>query len=153
MSMHPSPDSHYERNDVGRIVHLGEVRRRRQHSRYPSSQRYYLAVLLFVAAGAWTVWSIVLFSLPPFRLLTYLAFLAPLWVALASTGAAGWYGVERHMERFPRLSSCLRRGSLGATAVVLNLAFLAGNQWSPVVGIVLTASAVLAEIGLSHRLS
>lgn len=127
--MRPHPHHHHPPGDTGRIIRLGDVRRRRA-ARTRAPDRHYLASLLLIAAVGWALWLTVLFTLPPARLLTYVAFLAPLWLAVAASGALVAYGIEWKRGLVPSLAVCGRRGALTALLVVLNLAALSAHRWS-----------------------
>jgi hypothetical protein len=128
--------------ESAQIIYMGDVRRKRGRTRQ-APDRQYLGAIALVAASAWSVWITVLFSLAPARLLTYLAFFAPLYVALAASGALAAYWLDWKQGTIPSLRTSVRRGALFALLAVANLAFLAGHRWSPVVGFV-TILAVLA---------
>lgn len=128
--------------ESAQIIYMGDVRRRRGKTRQ-APDRQYLGAIALVAASAWSVWITVLFSLAPARLLTYVAFFAPLYVALAASGTLIAYWLEWKQGRVASLRTSVRRGALFAVVAVGNLAFLAGHRWSPVIGFV-TIVAVLA---------
>lgn len=145
------PHAHHEHStqESGRIIYLGEVRRRRKAGRAPD--RHYLAALVLVAAAGWAAWAIVLLDITPARLLTYVAFLLPLWVALTATGALTAYALEWRLDRVPSLVASTRRGATLATFVVANLGALAARHWSLVVAGVLLLVAVTGEGYLIYR--
>ena len=147
--MHPTPHRQTA-GEAGRIISLGDVRRRRAgRSRAPDGP--YLAALALSAVGAWACWLVVLLAIPPSRLLTYVAFFAPLWIAITATGALASYGVTWKRGSFPSLRSCVRHGSLAASLVVLNLAVAAAHRWSVVIGFASLAAATAAEVLVSRR--
>jgi hypothetical protein len=148
--MRPHPHNEIDDADSERIIYLGDVRRRRT-SRRQSPDRHYLWVLCGVAGFAWFAWLIVLINLTPARFLTYLAFLAPLWLALATTGAlaAYWFSMRRGL--YPGLRECGRRGALLATVVVGNLAVVASHHWSLPLFAVTAAGAVLTDAAVTRR--
>lgn len=130
-----------DRDEGGRIIYLGDVRRRRARGRL-APDRHYLAVLALVALAAWALWLVVLLTLPPARLLTYLAFFLPLGIALSVTGALVSYAADWRFGALPSLRRALRRGLLLAGVVILNGALLAAHLWSP---LLLIGSAVVAS--------
>jgi hypothetical protein len=148
--MRPNPTQHHD-SDSGRIIYLGDVRRRRSSKGRQAPDRHYLLVLALAAIAAWGVWLVVLFTLPPARLLTYLAFFVPLSVAVGCTGTLVAYGLEWRLGYFPSLGTCLRRGFLAAVAVVLNLAFLAAHRWILPIGAVSIAAAVFTDLAAALR--
>jgi hypothetical protein len=133
-----------------RIIHLGDVRRR-PTSRRRAPDRHYLAALTVVTLVAWVAWLAVVVSLPPARLLSYLAFFAPLWLALATSGAILAYTVEWRRGGWPGLIPCGRRGALGASVIVLNLACKAASHWSPGLLAISVVAAVVTDIALARR--
>jgi hypothetical protein len=148
--MRPDPHNRHSQPAPNRVIYLGDVRRKRA-LRHRAPDRQYLAALVLVALVAWAIWLTVLATVPPARLLTYVAFLGPLWVAIASTGALAAYGIDWRRGLLRQLSVSLRRGVFAATLVVLNLALRAAHHWSLiVVGASLVAAALL-EIALSQR--
>lgn len=104
-----------------------------------------------VAAGFLAVWLAVVLTLSPQRLLTFLAFFAPLFGALAAIGAVVAYAVEWQRGYYPSLRECLRRGVLGAGVVVLNLALVAAHRWKLPVAGGSVAAAILLDIVLAWR--
>lgn len=143
--MRPDPHHPTSHDDTDRIIYIGDVRRRRQGKRR-APDRHYLAVLAVIAVAAWAAWVTILLTLAPARLLTYLAFFAPLGVALAATAALVIYAAEWRAGRFPSLGASVRRGVLVGLLIVVNLALQASHHWSvPGAGIsVLGAIAVEA---------
>jgi hypothetical protein len=89
------------------------------------------------------VWVTVLFSLEPARLLTYLAFFAPLGIALTATASLAAYGLEWRRGKQPSLRVSVRRGALVGSLIIANLAFQAAHHWSIVVGVL----SVLVVLG------
>jgi hypothetical protein len=148
--MRPDPHHRYSGKDSGRIIYLGDVRRRRAAARRHTPDRYYLLGLLLVALAGWALWLTVFLAVPPARLLTYTAFCASLWVALAATAAIVAYGIEWQLGRYPVLSISFRRGALFASVVVLNLALLASHHWMLAAGLVLALAALMAELALTQ---
>ena len=147
--MHPTPD---QRNsgDTGRIISLGEVRRRRA-GRNRAPDRQYLAVAALVAGLSWAVWATVILTIAPERLLTYLAFFLPLWTALTASGSLVAYGVSWRRGYLPSLRACVRRGALVASYVVANLALVAAHRWTVIFGLATLAFAVGWDVLLTRR--
>jgi hypothetical protein len=148
--MRPNPTQPHD-SDSGRIIYLGDVRRKRTSRRRQAPDRHSPVVLCIIAAAAWAVWLTVFLTLPPARLLTYLAFFTPLFVAVAATGAVLAYAVEWQRGYYPSLTVCLRRGALLAAVVVSNLSFLAAHRWVLPVVVVSVVAAVLVDIGVASR--
>lgn len=150
--MRPDPHQQQTPERTDRIIYLGEVRRRRA-LRTRAPDHHYLASLLVVAAVAWAVWLVVFLTVAPAKLLTYLAFLAPLWLAIVATGAILTYGVEWQRGFVPSLPGSIRRGAWLASLVVANAALRFAHHWGwPVaVGMVLLAAA--AEFLITERAS
>jgi len=134
--------------EEGSIIYLGDIRRR--HERQAPDTHYLLALALG-AALAWGSWLVIVFYLPPARLLTYLAFFIPLGVALAATGALVAYVLERGGGPLPHLADVCRHGILCAVVVVANLAVLAGHKWNPIVGVVTLALALIVDFVIHRR--
>lgn len=148
--MRPDPSERHEHDPSGRIIYLGDVRRRRG-SRRQSPDRHYLAALALVGLAGWAAWAIVLFNLSPSKLLTYVAFFAPLAIALSATSTLAAYLVEHRQPEYASLRRAGRRGFSFAAAIVVNLAFLAAHRWSIFVA-ALTVLAILAvDIVASRR--
>jgi hypothetical protein len=148
--MRPNAEQHDSRAEDGRIIYLGDVRRRRLKRRH-SPDRHYVAVLAVLAGASWLIWATVVLSLAPARLLTYLAFFGPLGVALAATGALLAYAIESKLGWYPSLLVCGRRGVLFAALVVINLALLAGRAWSPLICLCAVGAAGVVELALDRR--
>jgi len=142
--MRPDPQQAPERDESGRIIDLGVVRRKRGMRRM-APDRHYLAAFGLVALLAWIAWATVLLTLAPARLLTYTAFFIPLLVALGATGAIGAYAVQWWRGEFPSMMRSGIRGGLFAAVVVTNAAFQAGHNWSPVVLVASIGVALLAD--------
>jgi hypothetical protein len=136
-------------DDSGRIISLGDVRRRRT-SRSRAPDRQYLAATAIIGGFAWLGWLLVLFTVQPTKLLTYIAFFAPLWLAVTSTGALGAYGIDWRRGALPSLRVCARRGALISSAIILNLAFLAAHRWSIFLLPVSAAAAIAIDIALDR---
>lgn len=132
--MRPDPRQHAERDESGRIIYLGDVRRRRG-SRRQEPDTHYLAALLLVAVACLAIWAAVLLTLQPARLLTYLAFFVPLATAVAALATIGAYVVEWRRGLFPSLGRCARRGALFSAVIVANLAAQAAHRWSVLVAL------------------
>lgn len=148
--MRPDPHHVPERDDSGRIIYLGDVRRRKGRRRQSPDQHYLIALAACALAG-WGVWLAVILSLAPSRLLTYLAFFLPLSFALAATGTLAAYAVEWRRELLPSLVRAGSRGILFAAVVVTNLTFQAAHRWTPIVTVVALAIAVLIDLGITWR--
>lgn len=148
--MRPDPDDHSSGSDPARIIYLGEVRRRRA-SRSTAPARQYLAVLGLIALVSWALWLSVLLALQPARLLTYLAFFIPLWVALASTLTIALYTFEWRRGLLARLSRCGARSAVLATVLVVNLALQAAHRWSVIVAGATLLLAAGVETVLEQR--
>lgn len=149
--MRPDPEYRQSQEDSPRIIHLGEVRRRRARQRH-APDRYYLAAIAATGALAWLVWAAVLFTLAPSKLLTYVAFLAPLAVAITATVAVVAFLLEQQLGYVPRLVVALRRGVLAAGVVTVNLTLLAAHLWMPAIGGIVVVAAVLTDVALERRL-
>lgn len=148
--MRPDPEYRQAQGESARIIHLGEVRRRKGRDRQ-APDRYYLAAIVAVGILAWLLWGAVLLTLAPSRLLTYVAFFAPLAVAVAATGSVVAFLAERHLGYIPRLGVALRRGVLAAAVGVVNLAALAAHKWLLVIGGVTLIGAVVVDIAVERR--
>ena len=147
------PDPEDLRNDTeSRVIYLGDVRRRRAGRRRQQPDRHYLAALGLASGAAWIVWFTVLLTLQPSKLISYVAFLLPLGLALATTAAIALYAAEWRVGRYPSLGTEVRRGALAAGVVVANLAFLAAHRWSIVV-LGLSALVAIATEALMTRAS
>lgn len=79
-------------------------------------------------------------TVPPVRLLTYLAFFIPLWGALSATSSSVAYLLMRGRHSSFSLPTCVRSGTLASSLLVINLAVVAAQRWS----IVWAALSVLA---------
>ncbi len=139
--MRPDPREQPDRDASGRIIYLGDVRRRKLSRRQAPDSDYLGATALLALAG-WAVWAAVVFNVAPSKLLTYLAFFAPLAVALTATGTIVASLLERRRHSFVSWRVAFRRGAGFAAVVILNGAFLAAHRWS----VVLIAVSVLAVI-------
>lgn len=148
--MRPNPTQPHD-GDSDRIIYLGDVRRKRSARRRQAPDKHYLAVIGALAIAAWGVWLTVLVTLPPQRLLTYLAFFTPMFVAVTCTGAVLSYAVDWRRGYFPSLAACLRRGVLAAAVVVINLAALAAHRWMLPVLAITVVGAVLLDVAVGLR--
>ena len=148
--MRPDPHQQHPERQSGRIIYIGDVRRRRA-ARRRAPDRYYLTAFALVALGAWAIWLAVVLSLSPARLLTYLAFFAPLAAALTATGAIVAYGLEWRFAGAPGLRRSTVQGGLLAALVIVNLALLAAHHWVLPVGTATLVAAVVVGIILESR--
>lgn len=150
--MRPDPTHGPQGDSTGKIIYLGDVRRRRRgRSRPHAPDRRYLILLGITATVSWAIWLAVLFTLAPARLLTYLAFFIPFSVALAATATLAAYAIDWRRGLFPNLVTCARRGIVLALVITANLAFVAAHRWILPVGGITVVAAVLSEIALEHR--
>lgn len=149
MGMRPDPRQDHDRDAQGRIIYLGDVRRRRTVRRI-APDRHYLGAVALIALAAWAVWLTVFFTLAPVRLLTYIAFFLPLGVALAASGTLVAYAAEARVTGFPSLARAARRGALGSAVLVANLGFLAGHRWTPIAGVAALALAVGVDLAANR---
>jgi hypothetical protein len=152
MAMRPDPHDQRDPDASGRIIYLGDVRRRKGKRRQ-SPDHHYLAALALVAVVAWAAWTVVVFTLAPSKLLTYLAFFAPLSLAVASTCTLAAYLIERWREGYASLRAAARRGALAAALVVLNLSALAAHHWSIYLGALSILAAVAVDVIATRRAS
>jgi hypothetical protein len=107
--------------------------------------------LALVALAGWAAWAIVLLNLSPSKLLTYLAFFAPLTIALTATSTLVAYLVEHRRQEYAGLRRAGRRGFSFATAVVVNLAFLAAHRWSIFIAALSVLATVAVDVLASRR--
>lgn len=150
--MQPHPEHGYDQSDdSSRIIYLGDVRRRKSRAARRLPDRHYLAALGTVAVVCWLVWLTVLLTVPPSKLLTYVAFLAPLTVAVAATGSLIAYGVESRLDPFPEIGRSVRRGVLLALVVSVNLALLGAHRWTPPAFLIMAAVAVFTDLARGHQ--
>lgn len=114
----------------------------------PTFEGHRFAALLALGAVSFAVWLGVLFTIPPHRLLTYLAFFAPFWVAVASVGAAIVYitASRKPNAHVRALGNSVRQGALVASAIVALLALLAGRHLTAVTFIIVVGCAGLFEL-------
>jgi hypothetical protein len=148
--MRPDPQHRRDDRNTGRIIYIGDVRKRRGGQRQ-TPDRYYLAALALIGAMGWAAWLTVVMSLAPSRLLSYVAFFAPLAVALSATATIVLYAIDWWRGRLPTLRTCLRRAVLIAAVIEVNLAFLGARLWLAGVAAISIAAAVLLEVALSVR--
>ncbi len=148
--MQPDFRDETEHSPDDRIIYIGDVRRRRSNvSR--QEDRHYLYVMSACALFAWAVWLVVALNLSPAKLLTYLAFLSPLWLALALTGTViALVLAAKHSESVSvRVSA--RRGMIAASVVVGNLGLSAAHLWSLLALLLLLAAAAGVELGFWYH--
>ncbi len=143
--MHPDPQQDPRYDDPGRIIHLGEVRRRRR-SAGVLPDRHYLAGMLTAAVLGWLSWITVVLTVPPSKLLTYLAFFVPLWLALSATGSALAHMMESRALGMADFRHSVRRGALFGVVVVANLVLLAAHRWSLPALAVLCGAALFVDV-------
>ncbi|HEY8684837.1 MAG TPA: hypothetical protein VIO57_04450 [Chloroflexota bacterium] len=148
--MRPDPTERHEHDPSGRIIYLGDVRRRRGSKRQ-SPDRHYLAAVALAALAGWAVWGIVLLTLAPSKLLTYLAFFIPLAVAASATATLVAYGLEQRRTHYASLRTAGRRGASIAAVVVLNLAFLAAHRWTVFLAALSVVAAVAVDVIAARR--
>jgi len=127
--MRPDPQHRRSGPDPESIIYLGDVRKRRR-ARRRAPDRQYIAAIVVVALAAWAAWAVVFTTLAPSRLLTYLAFFAPLTIALLCTLTLAAYALNRRLGNDAGLRSSARLGALAAGLVVANLALAAAHRWS-----------------------
>ncbi|HZT96210.1 MAG TPA: hypothetical protein VFB34_05170 [Chloroflexota bacterium] len=106
-----------------------------------------LALLLGGGLVTLAVWVVVLLTLSPARLLTYLAFFVPLWLAVTGLGGAAslWLRTHQGAGSPGGNFSVIRRPAMVATFLVTNLALLAGHHWSLVWLVVLSVVLLAYE--------
>src|SRR5947209_7242504 len=143
--MRPQPQNRGHGDDLGRIIYLGDVRRRRRTTSARLHDHQYLVAVTLVALVGWALFLTVALTVPPSKLLTYVAFFLPLWIGLSGTAYLFFTGMD--------LGTSVRRGCLLASFTVVNLAALAGHHWSPALFGLSAVGAVLVDLGRSHRLS
>lgn len=148
--MRPDPTERHEHDPSGRIIYLGDVRRRRGSKRQ-SPDHHYLAAVALAAVAGWAVWGTVVFTLPPSKLLTYLAFFVPLAVAITSTATLVAYGLEHQRTHYASLLSAGRRGALFGAILVVNLAFLAAHRWTVFLGALTVVAAIATDVVAARR--
>ena len=148
--MRPDPTERHEHDQSGRIIYLGDVRRRKGAKRQ-SPDRYYLAALGLIALAGWAAWGVVMFSLSPSRLLSYLAFLTPLGIGLFASSTLLAYAVEYRRHHYARLLDAGRQGTLVTAVVLLNLSLLAAHHWVVYFAVGSVVAAVAADIVARRR--
>jgi len=139
-----------EHDPGDRIIYIGDVRRRRgKVSR--QEHRHYLYVLSACALFAWAFWLVVALNLSPAKLLTYLAFLSPLWLALAFTGTVTALVLAARYSEFVSVRSSARRGMIAASVVVGNLGLSAAHHWSLLAPLLLLAAGAGVELSFWYH--
>ncbi|GAC1466822.1 MAG: hypothetical protein PVSMB7_12680 [Chloroflexota bacterium] len=145
--MRPHLDDGYPRDsDSGRIIYLGDVRRRKAGRGRRLPDRHYAAALVVVTVVSWAIWLTIVLTVPPSKLLTYLAFLSPLSVGLASSGALIAYALEYKTRAIPNIVRSLRRGLLFSAVAIVNVATLAAHHWSVVLLLVSSTLAIAVDL-------
>lgn len=147
--MRPDP-TQPDRDQSGRIIYLGDVRRRRQRGR-EASDRQYLVALTAAALAGWALWLAVVLTVHPARLLTYLAFFLPLSFALVCTVAILAYAADWRMRLLSSLGRCIRRGVLVAAVIEVNLAIVAAHRWTFALAAISVAIALGIDFAISRR--
>ena len=148
--MRPDPHQRRPSADPDSIIYLGDVRKRRRASRR-APNRHYVAALVLAAIAGWAMWILIATKLAPARLLTYLAFFAPLAIAVFATAAVVSYAVDARRAGAASLRAAVRRGLIAAALVILNFVLLAAHKWSLPVGVATVVAAVVADIALRPR--
>lgn len=97
------------------------------------------------------MWGVVVFTLPPSKLLTYLAFFLPLSVALTSTATLLAYGLEYRRTRYASLRVAGRRGVEFGCVAIVNLAFLAAHKWTVILAVVSVVAAIAVDVFATRR--
>jgi len=109
-----------------------------------------LVALLVCGAIAFVVWIGVVWTVPPQRLLTYLAFFVPMFAFSACFLAAllYWLSSRRDNASPSTLGQSVREGGIMAVVLVVNLAFVSGHRWSlPTLVVTAGLGCVLELIG------
>jgi hypothetical protein len=127
-----------------RVIYLGTIRRRR--STHFDRRRF--TALLLAGMLSLTIWLIVVITIVPARLPSYLAFFLPLWLGLTTISAALYYRVQARNPSFgvQLFAVSVRRGALIASVIVFNLVLLAVRHWDPLVAVIVIAVVVIAEV-------
>jgi hypothetical protein len=99
----------------------------------------------------WAAWLTVVMSLAPSRLVSYVAFFAPLAVALGASCTIALYAIDWWRGAVPSLITCLRRAVLITAVIEVNLAFLGARLWLVGIAAISIAAAVLLEVAFSLR--
>ena len=151
-TMRPHPHDQSSDDSPARIIYLGDVRRRR-NPRRATPDRHYLASIAMVAIIMWLVWVMVLFTIQPSRLLSYLAFFIPLSLALADTSVPrGCISSSGGVGTCPICAAaCFGERSASAVASI-NLGFQAAHLWSVVIIGATVAGAVVVDMVAAQRL-
>lgn len=120
---------------------------RRVPSHYAFDPRRFVA-LLALGLLSLLVWIAVLDSVPPHRLLTYLAFFIPmtLWIGSFSAAALYWTGHRRRTAGSAAFENSARRGGFIAASIVANLALVAARKWSLAAFLVVVCCAGIIEL-------
>jgi hypothetical protein len=148
--MRPDPQRRRKAPETGQIIYIGDVRRRRG-PRKQTPDRYFLAAIGLVAAMGWGAWITVLMSLPPSRLLSYLAFFIPLAVALTGTGTIAIYTFQWWRGAIGDLWTSARQAFLATAVVEVNLGFLGARLWLIAIAAASIAAAVMIEVTMWSR--
>lgn len=146
------PDPQHRRNSAesGRIIYIGDVRKRRG-IRGQAPDRYYLWAIALVAAMSWGAWLTVVMSLAPSRFLSYVAFFVPLAVALAATWTVSLYAIVWWRGGRPSVAVSARRAVLITAAIEINLGFLGARMWLLPIAVGSIAAVVLIEVAIRTR--
>lgn len=104
--------------------------------------------LVVLGSVAFAVWLGVIFTVPPHRLLTYLAFLVPFWIAVAAFTAALFYRFFAGRQNAGELvlTSSVSGGAIVASVAVINLSLLASHKWSPLLLLISLVLALAAHL-------
>ncbi len=124
---------------------LGEARAPTPLAVFETSR---VLALLGVGTMAVAMWAGVVLTVPPQRLLTYLAFFIPFWAFVACYGAAALYWITGRVE-FPHpraLGNSVREGALISFVVSGNLAFVAAHRWTFLVLVIAAGLALALEL-------
>ncbi len=150
--MRPDPEHTYtESSDSGRIIYLGDVRRRKAARKNALPDRHYLASIAVLAGLGWAIWLTVLFTVPPSRLLTYVAFSAPLSLGLGATSTLIAYAVEFRTTRVASVGRSIRRGSFLSVLVIGNLALLGAHRWTVLALVAMLAVILVLDLRCERR--
>lgn len=108
-----------------------------------------VVALLAVGALGFVLWLVVLISIAPHKLLTYLAFLTPFWIFLSAFTAVGLYWWRsRHGSELAAIRSSMRHAAILASIIVAILALSAGH-WLSLTSVVIVLAGALAVEGVS----
>ncbi|MGH2441831.1 MAG: hypothetical protein ACRDFX_01540 [Chloroflexota bacterium] len=147
--MRPDPRQHNDVDASGRIIYLGDVRRRR-NGRRQGADSYYLVAVSLVGLAGFAIWFAVLLTIRPEKLLTYLAFFLPLSTGVAALGVLAAYAVDWRRGLFPSLMRCGQRGLVLAALLDANLGFAAAHRWTVIVAALSLVAAGAADFGLGR---